>query len=89
MAVIERLWDDPDFEAEHHRRALAEAKRWDGDKLAEQYDGFFRSLCRGEVGKQPKQATRAFPINDALSTTGAVPASFVAPERIRYHSRPN
>ncbi len=46
VAVIERLWDDPDFEAEHRRRSLAEAARWDGDKLAEQYDGFFRSLCR-------------------------------------------
>ena len=47
VAVIERLWDDAEFEAEHRRRALAEAKRWDGDKLAEQYEGFFRSLCRG------------------------------------------
>jgi glycosyltransferase involved in cell wall biosynthesis len=47
VAAIERLWDDPGFEAEHKRRALAEAKRWDGDKLAEQYEGFFRSLCRG------------------------------------------
>ncbi len=47
VAVIERLWDDPEFEAEHRRRALAEARRWDGDKLAEQYEVFFRSLCRG------------------------------------------
>ncbi len=46
VAVIERLWDDTGFEAEHRRRALAEARRWDGDKLAEQYDGFFQSLCR-------------------------------------------
>jgi glycosyltransferase involved in cell wall biosynthesis len=45
VAVIERLWDDPEFEAEHRRRSLTEARRWDGDKLAEQYDGFFRSLC--------------------------------------------
>jgi glycosyltransferase involved in cell wall biosynthesis len=46
VAVVERLWDDRDFEAEHRGRSLAEARRWDGDKLAEQYDGFFRSLCR-------------------------------------------
>ncbi len=46
VAVIERLWDDPEFEAEHQRRALAEARRWDGDKLAEQYEVFFGSLCR-------------------------------------------
>ena len=49
VAVIERLWDDPEFEAEHRRRALTEARRWDGDKLAEQYEGFFRSLCRGSA----------------------------------------
>ena len=46
MAVIERLWDDREFEAEHRRRSLAEARRWDGDKLAEQYESFFRSSCR-------------------------------------------
>ena len=44
VAVIERLWDDPAFEAEHRRHSLAEAKRWDGARVAEQYDGFFRSL---------------------------------------------
>jgi glycosyltransferase involved in cell wall biosynthesis len=49
VAVIERLWDDPEFEAEHRRRSLTEARRWDGDKLAEQYEGFFRSLCRDEA----------------------------------------
>jgi hypothetical protein len=27
VAVIERLWDDPIFEAEHRRRALAKAQR--------------------------------------------------------------
>ena len=26
LAVIERIWDDPEFEAEHRRRSLAEAK---------------------------------------------------------------
>jgi hypothetical protein len=28
VAVVERLWDDPVVEAEHRRRALAEARRW-------------------------------------------------------------
>ena len=46
VAVIERLWDDREFEAEHRRRSLAEAERWDGDKLAEKYESFFRALCR-------------------------------------------
>jgi hypothetical protein len=42
--VIQRLWDDPEFETEHRRRALAEAKRWDRDKLAEESETFFASL---------------------------------------------
>jgi hypothetical protein len=37
LTVIERLWDDPVFEAEHRRRALAEARRWDSKTLAKQY----------------------------------------------------
>jgi glycosyltransferase involved in cell wall biosynthesis len=45
VAVIERLWDDPEFEAEHRRRTLAESKRWDGEKLAGEYEGYFASLC--------------------------------------------
>jgi glycosyltransferase involved in cell wall biosynthesis len=45
VAVIERLWDDPEFEAEHRRRALAEAHRWDGNRLANQYEKFFVSLA--------------------------------------------
>ena len=45
VAVIERLWDDPEFEAEHRRRALAEAKRWDAENLASQYAEYLESLC--------------------------------------------
>ena len=29
VAVIERLWDDANFEAEHVSRALVESKRWE------------------------------------------------------------
>ena len=46
VAVIERLWDDPAFEAEHRRRALVEAEPWNGSALAERYDGFFLDLVR-------------------------------------------
>jgi glycosyltransferase involved in cell wall biosynthesis len=46
VAVIERLWDDPGFAAEHRRRALAEAERWGFDRLAEQYEELFRSVCK-------------------------------------------
>ena len=45
VAVIERLWDDPEFEAEQRRRALSEVKRWDSDTLAQQYEELFLSLC--------------------------------------------
>jgi len=45
VAVIERLWDDPEFEARHRALAKAEARRWDGDRLAEQFQAFFRSIC--------------------------------------------
>ncbi len=45
LAVIERLWDDPEFEVEHSRRALAEAERWNSDTLAQQYEQLFLSRC--------------------------------------------
>jgi glycosyltransferase involved in cell wall biosynthesis len=45
VAVIERLWDDPVFEAEHRRRALAEARRWDSETLAKRYEALFLSRC--------------------------------------------
>jgi hypothetical protein len=44
VAVIERLWDDPEFEAAHRRRALAEAMRWESERLATQFEDFFRTL---------------------------------------------
>jgi glycosyltransferase involved in cell wall biosynthesis len=44
VAVIERLWDDPEFEAEHRRRAFEESRRWDGEKLASEYEGYLASL---------------------------------------------
>lgn len=44
VAVIERLCNDPKFEAEHRRRALAEAKRSDGERLARQFEDFFQTL---------------------------------------------
>jgi hypothetical protein len=43
--VIERLWDFPEFEAQHRERAPAEARRWDLTSLADQYQEFFQSLA--------------------------------------------
>jgi glycosyltransferase involved in cell wall biosynthesis len=47
VAIIERLWDDPAFEARHRELVLAESRRWDADRLVERYEAFFRSLMRG------------------------------------------
>jgi glycosyltransferase involved in cell wall biosynthesis len=44
VAAIERLWDDPELEVRHRALAKAEARRWDGDRLAGQYEAFFRSI---------------------------------------------
>jgi glycosyltransferase involved in cell wall biosynthesis len=44
VAVIERLWDDPAFEARHRALARAEAKRWNGEPLSEQYQQFFEGV---------------------------------------------
>jgi len=46
VAVIERLWDDPEFEARHRALALAEAQRWEWDRVAEQYGCFFERLAQ-------------------------------------------
>jgi hypothetical protein len=43
-AIIERLWDDPDFEARHRELARAETRRSDADALVEPYERFFHSL---------------------------------------------
>ena len=45
VAVIERLWEDTGFAAEHRKRALAEAERWGFDRLAEQDEGLFLPGC--------------------------------------------
>jgi len=44
VAAIERLWDDPAFEASHRQPARLEARRWDGDALAERYEALFRAV---------------------------------------------
>jgi glycosyltransferase involved in cell wall biosynthesis len=43
IAIVERLWDDPKFEARHRELSRAEARRWDADRLVDRYECFFRS----------------------------------------------
>jgi len=46
VAAIERLWDDPEFEARHRALARAEARRWDWDLVGEKYGRFFEGLVQ-------------------------------------------
>jgi hypothetical protein len=41
VTIVERLWDDPDFEHRHRKLAIRESRRWDADRLVERYGGFF------------------------------------------------
>jgi len=46
IATIERLWDDPGFEASHRERARTEALRWQREVVAGQYDALFQSVVQ-------------------------------------------
>ena len=52
-ATIERLWDDPEFEARHRALARAEARRWDPERLAERYEPFFSALADAHGPRSP------------------------------------
>jgi len=45
IAAIERLWDDPDFEALHHARAHARARNLAPAVLTDAYEAFFRRIA--------------------------------------------
>jgi glycosyltransferase involved in cell wall biosynthesis len=45
VAAIEKLWDDPELEARHLSLALAQARRWEPERLAQQYEQFFGCLA--------------------------------------------
>ncbi len=45
VAVLEKLWDDPEFEARHRALARAEAQRWESIAVAGQFEQVFRSLA--------------------------------------------
>jgi hypothetical protein len=44
VAVLEKLWDDPEFEARHRALARAEAKRWEPRVVARRFEDFLRSF---------------------------------------------
>lgn len=45
IAAIERIWDDPEFEAAHRARARARAEVLDPGAVVEAYETFFRRLA--------------------------------------------
>jgi glycosyltransferase involved in cell wall biosynthesis len=47
VATVERLWDDPAWEAAHRERALAAAAEWSPCRLADRYLAFFGGLAAG------------------------------------------
>jgi len=62
VATIERLWDDPAFEAAHQARARTAARRWDPEHLAPAYLELFESLAgRDPVPPAPVAAPAAGP----------------------------
>src|SRR5260370_33053171 len=51
VATIERLWDDPELEARHHALAKAEAERWNGERLVEDYEAVLGRVARSSQTK--------------------------------------
>ncbi|MGC8640626.1 MAG: glycosyltransferase, partial [Isosphaeraceae bacterium] len=49
VATVERLWDDPAWEAKHSALALAAAQEWDPSRLTDRYLDFFIRLVRGYI----------------------------------------
>lgn len=49
LAAVERLWDDPAFEAEHRARALVAAGRWSPERLVLIYRDYFENLASSAI----------------------------------------
>ena len=44
VTLLEKLWDDPEFEARHRALARAEAQRWEPNAVAGRFERLFRSF---------------------------------------------
>jgi glycosyltransferase involved in cell wall biosynthesis len=49
VALIEKLWEEPEFEARHQAIALAESNRWEPSSIAGRYEEFFEAISRGHA----------------------------------------
>jgi glycosyltransferase involved in cell wall biosynthesis len=52
LAAVERLWDDPGFEASHRGRAREASRRWDDGAIAGLYQDFFAGVASSQRGSQ-------------------------------------
>lgn len=48
-AIVEKLWDDPAFEARQRERARSEARRWEPDASAGRYLEFFGAIAGNPI----------------------------------------
>ncbi len=46
IRAVERLWDDPHFEADQRARALESVKRWDPEALLDRYESLIHAIQR-------------------------------------------
>jgi len=74
VSAIERLWDDPAFEARHRNLALQEAARWNPDHLVERFGDFFGSLAADFGPPADGDAPETAPMSDEM-----IPVSLTAP----------
>ncbi len=44
VAVLEKLWDDREFEARYRARSILEALRWEPSRIADQFEALLRQL---------------------------------------------
>jgi glycosyltransferase involved in cell wall biosynthesis len=57
VATIERLWDDPPFEARHRAVAKTEAKRWDPALMAGYYQQLLERVASGDQSERQRTLT--------------------------------
>jgi glycosyltransferase involved in cell wall biosynthesis len=50
VQTIERLWDDESFYVQACLRARVEAEKWQHDRLADRYAGYFRQVLDRDPG---------------------------------------
>ena len=80
VATLERLWDDPAWEAQQRARARAESARWDRDQLVDRYLDLYAGLVPPGPDPEPDAPADWLSwIDDPEPVAWPVPASSEAP----------